>query len=104
MPRRRVQKKPAGLVIVSEPVIIKQTPEEYGSDPVNRKQWKKEKGFHRDLRAMINRYGYDNEAATPDYILAQYLIDCLKAYTDTIGAYQKHKEDERDRALFMASR
>lgn len=34
----------------------------------------------RDLSKIMNIYGIDTECSTPDYILAEYLIDCLKSY------------------------
>ena len=32
------------------------------------------------LSKIMNNYGIDTERNTPDYILAEYLIDCLKSY------------------------
>ena len=34
----------------------------------------------RQLSVIMNTHGIDNECSTPDYILAEYLIDCLKSY------------------------
>lgn len=34
----------------------------------------------RDLSKLMNIHGIDTECSTPDYILAEYLIDCLKSY------------------------
>lgn len=36
--------------------------------------------FERELVGLINRYSQENESDTPDYILANYLLDCLAAY------------------------
>jgi len=36
--------------------------------------------FKRDLRALINRHSVDNELQTPDFLLAEYVADCLIAY------------------------
>ena len=36
--------------------------------------------FEEELRRLINKCGIDNEIDTPDFILAQYLCDCLMAY------------------------
>lgn len=36
--------------------------------------------FQRELEALINRYSLENGSNTPDFILAQYLQDCLVAY------------------------
>lgn len=34
----------------------------------------------RQLSKIMNIHGIDTECSTPDYILAEYLIDCLKSY------------------------
>lgn len=34
----------------------------------------------RDLIKVMNMHGIDTGCSTPDYILAEYLIDCLKSY------------------------
>ena len=36
--------------------------------------------FKKDLEHIINVYSKDNEAKTPDFVLAEYLDDCLTAY------------------------
>lgn len=36
--------------------------------------------FQQELRELINRYSEENKSNTPDYILSQYLIDCLNAF------------------------
>lgn len=33
-----------------------------------------------ELSALLNRYSRENKSGTPDFILAEYLIACLKAY------------------------
>lgn len=33
-----------------------------------------------EIQAAINRASRENESDTPDYILAEYLMDCLAAY------------------------
>ena len=37
--------------------------------------------FEKELEALINKHSLENESNTPDYILAQYLINCLAAFT-----------------------
>ena len=36
--------------------------------------------FERDLEALINRHGIDNEMDTPDHVLARFLCNCLEAH------------------------
>lgn len=40
--------------------------------------------FEKDLALLINNYSLENETDTPDFILAEYLKDCLDAYTRLI--------------------
>lgn len=42
--------------------------------------------FIRDIEHVINCYSKDNEANTPDFILAQFLASCLAAYTTATRA------------------
>lgn len=39
-----------------------------------------DENLKQQFRTIMNIYGIDNECNTPDYILAEYLIDCLKSY------------------------
>ena len=43
-------------------------------------QQKNEESLRRELTKIMNTHGIDTEYRTPDYILAEYLIDCLKSY------------------------
>lgn len=36
--------------------------------------------FKKELRPLINRHSLDNDCNTPDFVLADYLTDCLHAY------------------------
>lgn len=36
--------------------------------------------FTKELETLINKYSKDNESDTPDFILAQYLINCLQVF------------------------
>lgn len=40
----------------------------------------KEESFRYVLRALINVHSIENESDTPDFILAEYLTDCLAAF------------------------
>ena len=33
-----------------------------------------------ELAAMLNSYSAENRSDTPDYILAEYMLDCLAAW------------------------
>ena len=40
--------------------------------------------FKDELEALINRYSQENGSNTPDFILAEYLTDCLAAFDKTV--------------------
>lgn len=40
--------------------------------------------FETELEHLINRFSMENESDTPDFILARYLHNCLKAYNGAV--------------------
>ena len=40
--------------------------------------------FRKELEILINRYSLENGSGTPDFMLAQYLIDCLAAFDKAV--------------------
>ena len=44
----------------------------------------RETAFKRDLQALLNRHSRENESNTPDFVLAQYLQDCLRAFDSAV--------------------
>lgn len=45
--------------------------------------------FEAELRGLINKYSQENESNTPDFILAEYLSDCLDIYNLAVRAREK---------------
>jgi hypothetical protein len=45
--------------------------------------------FQKDLEDIINRNCIENGSNTPDFMLAEYMVNCLKAYTKTSRAREK---------------
>jgi hypothetical protein len=45
--------------------------------------------FRKDIQSTINRYSKENGSNTPDYILAQFLVDSLSAYDKAVTAREK---------------
>lgn len=37
-----------------------------------------------ELSHLLNRHSAENESGTPDYILAEYLVNCLRAFESTV--------------------
>lgn len=41
--------------------------------------------FRRDLERLINKHSKENGSGTPDFILADFLINCLNAFDITVN-------------------
>ena len=48
--------------------------------------------FSKELEQLINRHCVDNALNTPDYILSDYLINCLETFDNTIKQIEKRKK------------
>jgi hypothetical protein len=42
-------------------------------------------GLAHDLAAVMNRHSQENRSGTPDFMLAAYLIGCLRVWEDVTG-------------------
>lgn len=40
--------------------------------------------FRAELETLINKHSKENGSNTPDFILADYMIDCLNAYDKAV--------------------
>jgi hypothetical protein len=40
--------------------------------------------FKREVRALINKHNFDTYSSTPDFVLAEYLTDCLLAFGNSV--------------------
>ena len=45
--------------------------------------------FEEELRNVINRYSMENGSNTPDFILAQYLDNCLSVFNSAVQRREK---------------
>ena len=48
-------------------------------------------GFREELETLINRYSKENKSNTPDFVLADYLVNCLNAYDRAVEWRDKLK-------------
>ena len=46
-------------------------------------------GFRKDLEHLINKHSMENESNTPDFILADFMMECLDAYNKYVIARGK---------------
>lgn len=51
--------------------------------------------IEKEIRAIINKYSQENNSNTPDFILAQYIMESLKAFENAINAREKWYGRER---------
>ena len=40
--------------------------------------------FKSELECLLNRYSKENDSNTPDFLLSEYLIDCLEVYNKAL--------------------
>lgn len=63
--------------------------------------------FREELEKLINREGLEGESDTPDFILADYLVDCLTAFDKAVnqraGWYHHTPKGEERATKSMAS-
>lgn len=52
------------------------------------------RAFHKELQALINKHGLEKYSNTPDFVLAEYLMNCLKCFDLATG----HRETFYGRA------
>lgn len=54
--------------------------------------------FQEELTSLVNKHSMENGSNTPDFILAQYILDCLYAYNKATRHrdrwYNKSKKGE----------
>ena len=57
--------------------------------------------FRKELEVLINQNSLENGSNTPDFILAEYLENCLKAFDYAVSQrtswYRKEKDELNDR-------
>jgi len=41
--------------------------------------------FQKELCSLLNRYSCEKVSGTPDFILAEYLVECLKTYNEAVS-------------------
>jgi hypothetical protein len=61
--------------------------------------------FRSELEGLINRYSIESGSNTPDYILADYLMDCLRAFDSAVNVrteWYRDTPDGADRTAIIA--
>ena len=52
--------------------------------------------FEQELTALLNRYAVENESDTPDFILAEYLCSCLRAWNAAVKQRDHFKRGKNE--------
>ena len=56
--------------------------------------------FETELSRLINKYSMESGSNTPDFILARYLVGCLKAFNDTVEIREQwYKQEPSDNVV-----
>ena len=56
--------------------------------------------FESDLAELLNRHSIENHSNTPDFILAEYMTNCLAAFTvasNKRGKWYGHSPDMKEK-------
>lgn len=53
--------------------------------------------FRKELQDLINKNSLENGSDTPDFVLAEYLTDCLKTFDKTTRARKKFWRDDHEK-------
>ena len=57
--------------------------------------------FHRDLEQLINKHSMENGSNTPDFMLADYLMDALDAFDRACNTRTHwYRKDNREEAVW----
>ena len=51
--------------------------------------------FKSDLEILINKYSHENKSNTPDFILCEYILNCLGAWERAVNRRDKWYNDKR---------
>jgi len=50
-------------------------------------------GFRQELERLINKHNRENASNTPDFILADYIVGCLKAFDAAVRDRDRWYDD-----------
>ena len=56
--------------------------------------------FRNELEILINKYSLENGSNTPDFILAHFLTDCLKAFDGASEAKRKYYGQAQEGTIY----
>lgn len=57
--------------------------------------------FQKELEYLINKHNMENGSNTPDFILTEYLVNCLKTFESTSNKRSKWFSRDKDEEEFF---
>ena len=57
--------------------------------------------FQQELTKLINYYSQENSSDTPDFILAEYLVNCLNIFSKTVRQRDKWYHQEKENSDYI---
>ena len=77
-------------------------PDKVEAVPISANEMQNRRGeFAKELESLINRHCQENESDTPDFILANYLRDCLSAFNEATNRRERWYGREKKIAPFL---
>ncbi len=70
------------MVLLQQVRLLDRTPARL----LHRRQEGSDVSFKEELEELINKHSLENKSNTPDWVLADYLLDCLLSYEVAIQA------------------
>lgn len=62
---------------------------------VDFKKMTKHSQLRTEIEKLINQQSLENESNTPDFILAEYLVDCLRIFDKAVNKRAEWYQEER---------
>lgn len=59
--------------------------------------------FEKELEQLINRHSRERHSGTPDFILAIYMMNCLRAYEHAIYSRQTWMGNQASSAITLVT-
>lgn len=67
------------------------------ANPIEETKMEYRPGFEKELTTLINRYSKENESDTPDFIISEYISNCLTAFNGAVKNREKwHGRDPKE--------
>jgi hypothetical protein len=83
-PARPIHDLPEHDISLAEEARLRGAVADLKTEPVSIEELSGQPSLQSELSSVLNRYSAENGSGTPDFILAEYLLGCLKSYNNAI--------------------